>query len=136
MNTLTLAAVIQASVVTFELQPYHDAYRNVTDNQRPFLVIIGAEWCHACQHLKRKTVPQVARQGGFKGIEVAYVDLDRDAKMAQKLMQGAGIPQIVRFQRKGKKWDVERLRGAPTHEALTSFAQGQDPPRPVLLSSK
>ena len=135
MNILTLAAMMQASIVTFELQPYHDVYRNVTDDQKPFLVIIGADWCHACQRLKHKTVPEVANQGGFKGVEVAYVDVDRDAEMAKKLMKGTSIPQIVRFQPHGKKWDIERLSGSPSHQALKNFARGQNQPLPVLLTS-
>ena len=135
MNILTLAVVMQASVVTFELQSYQNVYRNVIDNQRPFVVIIGADWCHACQQLKQKTVPEVANEGGFKGVEVAYVDFDRDAELAKKLMKGTSIPQVVRYQRHGKKWDFERLSGVPSRQALTSFAQGRKQPSPVLLTS-
>ena len=135
MNILTLAAVMQASIVAFELQPYQDAYRNIADNQRPFLVIIGADWCHACQRLKQDTVPQVANEGGFRGVEVAYVDIDRDAITAKQLMKGTRLPQVVRFQHDGKKWSFERLTGAPTHQALTNFAQGQKRPAPKLLTS-
>ena len=135
MSILTLAVLMQTSVITFEMQPYQDVYNNVMGNQRPFVVIIGAEWCHACQQLKRTTVPKVANEGGFEGVDVAYVDLDRDAQLAKKLMKGTSIPQIVRFQRHGKKWDIQRLSGAPSRQALTSFAQGRKQPSPVLLTS-
>ncbi len=136
MNFLTLAVLMQASVITFELQPYQNVYSNVTDSQRPFVVIIGADWCHACQHLKRKTIPEVANEGGFKGVDVAYVDYDRDSQLARKLMKGTSIPQIVRFQRHGEKWDMERLSGVPSRQALTSFAQGtHKQPSPDLLTS-
>ena len=135
MTFLSLAVAMQISVITFELQPYQDVYTNVDDNQRPFIVIIGADWCHACQHLKRKTVPAVANDGGFKGIDVAYVDYDRDGKLAKQLMKGTSIPQVIRFQRNGNKWNIERLSGVPSRQALTSFAQGPKRPSHELLTS-
>ena len=135
MNILTLAVVMQGAVVSFELQPYQDVYSKVADTEKPFIVIIGADWCPGCQVLKRKTVPQVANEGGFKGIGVAYVDYDRDAKLAKQLMKGTTIPQVIRFQRNGNKWEMERLSGVPNRQALTSFAQGRKQLTPVLLTS-
>ena len=106
-------------VIAFEMQPYQDVY----STKRPFIVIVGADWCYACQILKRKTVLEVANEGGFKGIGVAYVDYDRDAKLAKQLMKGTSIPQVIRFQRHGNKWSVKRLKGTLNHQTLMKFAQ-------------
>ena len=140
MNILTLFAALQVSVPGLPLRSYPDVYQHCIDNQKPFLVIVGADWCRACRVLKQKTVPQMAGEGKLDGIQVAYVDFDRSRELAQKLMSGRNLPQVLRYRHNGKEWEIARLPGVPSARSLANFARMRPVDSkqrvPILVGSK
>lgn len=137
MNFLAAVLIsVQPETTHLQPKPYHEAYQEAMKNGRPLLVVIGAKWCHACRQLEEQTVPEVTRNGGFRGIEVAFVDVDRDA-IAKKLLSGTRIPQIVRFDRSPSgRWKVQRLSGFQSGHSLGKFAQSDEPVGTNLLADR
>jgi thioredoxin-like negative regulator of GroEL len=51
----------------------------------------------------------------------ARVDADRQPGLAQRLMRGSGIPQLVMYRKTEKGWKASRLIGAQSQATVTSF---------------
>ncbi len=101
MINLTLAAIVQLSVMAAPQQDVYAAYRQAygrsVSTERPLVVLIGAKGCPACQRMKKSILPQVAKAGGLDRVEFTYIDLDRQRDLASRLACGKSIPQLVCF---------------------------------------
>ena len=124
MTTLLMAVVLQASVAASGEKTYAEAFHQSTRNGRPLVVMLGADWCPACVKLKNSIMPQVAKNGGLQGVELAYVDVDKEPALAKQLVRGASIPQIVRFERGPKGWESKHMIGAQSVGKVTQFVSG------------
>ncbi len=69
MTTISLAIVLQtaALVTTTNSQSYADARANTAETGKPLVVLVGADWCPACQTMKNSAMAQVARRGADQG---------------------------------------------------------------------
>lgn len=131
MTSLLLATVLQASVLAAEPQNskqappqgFHEAFKRSAKTGRPLVVLLGAEWCPACHVMKNKTLPEVAKAGKLKDVEFAYVDVDREPKLAGVLARGDSIPQLIRLDKTDKGWKAEILVGAQSAKTVTSFVE-------------
>ena len=124
MTSLALATVVQLSVLAAPPQGFQQAYQRSMESGQPLVVLLGAEWCPACKQMDGKILPEVAKRGGFKGVEYAYIDVDQDRKLAGKLAQGGSIPQLIRFEKTNEGWESDYLIGAQSVQKVTNFVRG------------
>ncbi|HEX3999619.1 MAG TPA: thioredoxin family protein [Pirellulales bacterium] len=126
MSTLALALALTLSALTTGEQTYEQAYNTaVNDSSRPLVVLVGADWCPACQAMKTSVLPQVKQLGGLNNVSFAMVNVDRDSTIAKSLMEGGSIPQLVMFVKTDKGWSRRQLTGNQSVSAVQGFvAQG------------
>jgi thioredoxin-like negative regulator of GroEL len=138
MTPLILAAFLQTQAAalpeinaartpinTVPQTDYATALKRSTAAGRPLVVLLGADWCPACVQMKGSILPRVAKAGGLKDIEFAYVDLDRDPKLAGRLIQANAIPQLIRFEKTEKGWQRDLLTGARSVKQVSAFIAGE-----------
>lgn len=130
MTTLLMAIVMQASVTASGEKTYAEAFHQSTRSGRPLVVMLGADWCPACVKLKNNIMPKVAQEGGLKGVELAYVDVDKEPALAKQLVRGGSIPQIVRFERGPNGWASKHMIGAQSVSKVSQFVSGVTPKTP------
>lgn len=111
---------------------YDVAYRKAQEEKKPLVVLVGAEWCAACKTMKNDTIAPMKASGQFK--EVVYTQIDKDShpELAQQIMQGNTLPQIVVFCESDKGWKKFSLTGmqtAPRVKELMKRAFDVLPPR-------
>ena len=114
--TLALFAVLlgQGSGEGEEQLGYEAAYRKAQEEKKPLVVLVGAEWCPACKTMKAETIETMKKAGELK--EVVYTQLDKDAhpELAEQVMQGKTLPQIVVFSEGESGWKRFSLTGMQT----------------------
>ena len=113
---------------------YAAAYQDTQDSGKPLVVLVGASWCPACQSMKTSTMPAVAAQGGLANVAFAYVNVDAQRDLANQLMEGGMIPQLVMYEKTSDGWKLNRLIGAQSIEAVESFI-GPAAQRAIALKS-
>jgi thioredoxin-like negative regulator of GroEL len=124
MTGLTLSLVLQTALVATGAQPYSEAYDALIKDGKPMLVVVGADWCPACQTLKNNTLAQMERQGKLR--EVSYVALNSDhhPQLASKIGTGGMIPQVIMYEKNGEGFRRRQLTGAQSEGVLQSLVQG------------
>jgi thioredoxin-like negative regulator of GroEL len=129
MSSLTLNILLHLAAASPGAQDYATAYREMTETGRPMVVLIGADWCPGCQQMKLSAMPEVQRSGGLSKVAYAYVNHDESTKLAQRLMRGGSIPQLILFHKTDNGWKREQLTGAHSPSAILSFInQATDSP--------
>jgi thioredoxin-like negative regulator of GroEL len=116
---LQLAAANPTS--TAETQDYATAYKQMTETGKPLVVLIGAEWCPGCVQMKKTAMPEVKKNGGLTNVAYAYVSADDQNGLAQKLMRGGSIPQLILYYKGADGWKRQQLTGAHSPSAIQSF---------------
>ena len=114
MVSLLFALIL--STVTSEQQMqqnYASVYKQSIDENKPLMVVVGAEWCPACHVLKDSTIKQMAQTGELDEVCVAVIDKDQDPELAKQLTQGENmLPQIIMFTKtESGQWNRRRLMG-------------------------
>ena len=90
---------------------YPEAYRLAVEQNRPLVVLVGAEWCPACKLMERQLFPFLRQRKLLGKIAFVVVDLDRDRKLGYQLVGDGPIPQLLVFRRLGNSWRMVRLIG-------------------------
>lgn len=121
MTGLTTAIVLQAMVLSTGAQPYATAYNLTEKNGKPLLVLVGADWCPACQEMKSATLKNMEKKGKLQGVEFTIVNTDRDERLANRLMRGSTIPQLILFERTPSGWRRTQLTGGQGEGQVASF---------------
>ena len=133
MNALAVGIMLlQTWIAAPSPATYNEAYRIATEENRPMLVLVGAEWCPACVSMKRSTMPRMAQSGKLDEVVFTIVDTDRESKLASQLMRGSSIPQLILFWEAEDGWHRTQLTGAQdpgTVEALIARATPKSTPR-------
>jgi thioredoxin-like negative regulator of GroEL len=124
VTALTLSLLLQISAFTTDGTHYAKAYETTVSTGQPLVVLVGAEWCPACQQMKNSVIPQVKRQGGLDKVAFAYVNTDADRNLAGKLMQGGSIPQLILYRKTSTGWTRQQLTGAHGAEETKDFIAG------------
>jgi thiol:disulfide interchange protein len=90
---------------------YEAAYRKAQEERKPLVVLVGADWCPACKTMKADTIAPMSQAGELK--EVVYTQLDKDAhpELANQVMQGKVLPQLVVFCESESGWKRFSLTG-------------------------
>jgi len=122
MTSLVFGLIIQASVLTAATgateTSYAKALKDLEKTGRPLVVLVGADWCPACQVMKDTTIPKLKKSGKLKNVAFASVNVDKDEKLASKLMRGGTIPQLIVYRKTPKGWFRSQLTGAASVEKV------------------
>ncbi|HZZ73092.1 MAG TPA: thioredoxin family protein [Pirellulales bacterium] len=141
MISLTLTSLVQLAVLATPTtaQTYDEAYRNAAETGRPLVILVGAEWCPACQQMKQVVMPQLARDGELNKCAFATVNTDADSTLAGKLMSGGSIPQLMIYRKAADgSWKRQLFIGAQspsTIAAAIQYAAKEALDNPVKLTS-
>jgi thioredoxin-like negative regulator of GroEL len=133
VTSFALSALLQAAVVSTGAQNYADAHKQMTENGKPLVVLVGADWCPGCRTMKQSAMPQVEKNGGLSQVAFAIVNTDRESALSQKLMSGGSIPQLIMYHQSATGWQRKSLVGAQSPSQIESFirqgvaAQAQAP---------
>jgi thioredoxin-like negative regulator of GroEL len=101
---------------------YDEAYRLATaDEGRPLVVLVGADWCPACQRMKQAVMPELQQRGSLAHVAFAVVNTDREGALASQLMEGSSIPQLVMYVKTGAGWSRRQLTGAQSVTDVEGF---------------
>jgi thiol-disulfide isomerase/thioredoxin len=108
---------------------------------KPYLAIVGAEWCGPCKRLDREVIPDLE---SADECELLFVDVDRDPEVAKLLMdpENHAIPQFVLFDRSDDSDDavlkpLDWLIGYQSYERVKKFLTTPTPPAdPIPNSAK
>jgi len=112
MVGLTVALALQSAIWGANPVSYNTALQDAQKQQRPLLVLVGANWCPGCQTMKTRVLPSLAKRGGLRGVSFATVDADAEVETARQLMRGGSIPQLIVFSRMPDgQWHREQLTG-------------------------
>jgi thiol-disulfide isomerase/thioredoxin len=100
---------------------YTAAYKDAIQSGKPLVVLVGAEWCPACQSMKTSVMPALAAKDGLKDVSFAIVNTDRQSEIAQKMLSGNSIPQLVMYEQTDSGWKIKRLVGGQSVSAVEQF---------------
>lgn len=136
MSTIALTLLVQATVLGAPADDYAGAYERSLATGRPLVVLLGANWCPACLEMKNNILPKVAKDGGLDGVEFAYVDTDRQPKIAAQLSQADAIPQLIRLDKTKDGWKNQVLVGAKTPAEIRSFVKTDTSPATAAIAKQ
>lgn len=120
---LSVAMVLTASALAVEGDSYDNAYEKSRSNDKPLVVLVGADWCPACQNMKHGTMTRVRQDGTLQKVEFAYVNSDQEPQLARQLMRGQSIPQLIAFSKTARGWKREQLTGLQSAHSVQSLIE-------------
>ena len=120
---LTLLAVLNAPTNSVEQLTYDVAYRKAQEEKKPLVVLVGAEWCVACRTMQSDTIHTMQNAGALKEVVYTHIDKDVQPEIAQQLMQGSTLPQIVVFCESDKGWKRFSLTGMQSERRVKELIQ-------------
>jgi thioredoxin-like negative regulator of GroEL len=100
---------------------YQEAYRQTQQSGRPLLVLVGADWCPGCRTMKNATLPALQTAGRLEDVIVTQVNCDRESELADRLMRGGSIPQLILFTQTKDGWRRHQLTGAQSPASVRTF---------------
>ena len=121
MTTLSVALVVQAAIIATGAEDYATAHRATTETGKPMVVMVGADWCPACQTMKRTVMPQVKKRGLLRKVAYAFVNLDHDQELGRQLTAGGPIPQLIMYRKTSKGWWRRALIGSQSVRTIETF---------------
>ena len=97
---------------------YDAACAKAEKEKKPLLVLVGASWCASCQVLKKETIEPMKGAGELNDVVVAVVDKDARPELAQQLMRGNTLPQVVMFNQDTNGWKRYSLTGMQSQSRI------------------
>jgi len=120
--SLAIAAVLATGAAPANSAPtYAEAHAKQQETGKPLVVLIGADWCPACQTMKNSALPQVQKRGALNKVSFAVINTDHNGKLARQMMSGGSIPQLVMYRQTAKGWKRESLTGAQDPATIEAF---------------
>jgi thioredoxin-like negative regulator of GroEL len=136
VTSLTLTAALHAAIIATGSHSYAEAHRTTTETGRPLVVLVGADWCPACQVMKNSTMPTVAQGGVLNKVSFAVVNTDQESTIAQQIMTPGVIPQLVMYRKTIDGWKRDALVGAHSSQEIEAFLLGGLEAPTALLGQK
>lgn len=123
---LTTLSMTLNVAMTGESAAEHDytlAYKRSIQEDKPLMVVVGADWCPACTQLKDSTLRTMQQSGELQEVNVAVVDRDRDPELARRLMKGENrIPQVIVYSKDPEgRWQSRKLTGYQSPQPIRSL---------------
>ena len=123
MSGLALGFMMQSALLAAGPQSYETAYKQAEVNGQPILVLVGADWCPGCRTMKGAVMPRMQQRGKLKGVNFALVNTDENSGLADHLMRGSTIPQLIVYAKTEKGWHREQITGATSEEEVEQLIQ-------------
>jgi thiol:disulfide interchange protein len=140
MLAMTSWLLVVSVLSSSQIQPpsYEAAYQQAQEEHKPLLIVVGADWCAACKTLKAQTIEPMQHSGKLQNVVVTVVDKDSRPDLAQKLMEGTALPQLVVFAQGSEGWKKFSVTGIQSErrvEELLRQAAAETLPRTAMKSS-
>ena len=100
---------------------YETALAESQQECKPLVVLIGAPWCASCQVMKRETIEPMMESGKLANVVVTFVNKDERPELAQQLMKGETLPQIVVFAKQTGGWKRFSLTGMQSQSRMAQL---------------
>lgn len=134
MNSFALAALLQVSLLATGTDNYKNAYEETQETGKPLVVLVGADWCPGCQTMHNSVMPELASRGDLKKVSFAQVNTDREGTLANQLMAGNRIPQLIMYTKTADGWKIDRMIGAQSPEAVEEFLSKASTPTQTVAA--
>ena len=121
MNPHALLIALQMCIVSWNAQGYDQAYHQSLESGQPLLVLVGADWCGACQVMKKKVMPQLQQDGALKDIHCTELNLVDDEELASRISEINTIPCLILFTKSEDKWQKRELIGMHNQKSVKAF---------------
>lgn len=121
MLGLTVAVLLQTSLVAADANSYAVAHRRTIETGQPLVVLVGADWCPGCRTMKHATIPEAQQQGLLRNVAFAVVNTDAEPALARQLMKGGSIPQLIMYRKTPTGWKRRDMVGAQSIESIGAF---------------
>lgn len=102
---------------------YEEAFAKAEKEKKPLLILVGARWCASCQVMKRDTIEPMKESGDLKEVVVALIDKDERPELAEQLMRGETLPQVVVFSQSTGAWKRFSLTGMQSKSRIGELLQ-------------
>ncbi len=102
---------------------YEDAFAKAEKEKKPLLILVGARWCASCQVMKRDTIEPMKDSGDLKDVVVVLIDKDERPELAEQLMRGETLPQVVVFSQESGNWKRFSLTGMQSKSRIGELLQ-------------
>ena len=118
-----VALAFLLTVVGAENRPleYEAAFAKAQQEQKPLLILVGARWCASCQIMKKETIEPMKQSGALDDVVVTFVDKDDQPELAEQLMKGQTLPQIVVFTKNSGNWKRFSLTGMQSKSRMAEL---------------
>ena len=121
MTGLTASFVLQTLVLATGAQPYPEAYKTTEETGKPLLVLVGADWCPACEVLKKQTLVKMEKKGKLKQVAFSVVNSDKEPAISRQVMRGNSIPQLILFEKTPNGWKRSQITGGASETEVEAF---------------
>ena len=120
---LQVGLALLMAVATGSQQPldYEAAFAKAQDEQKPLMILVGARWCASCQVMKRETIEPMIHTGELDQVVLTYVDKDERPELAEQLMKGDTLPQIIVFTKSSGNWKRLSLTGMQSEKRMAEL---------------
>lgn len=118
MTGLAMGFMMQTVLLAAGPQSYEAAYKQAEVNGQPILVLVGADWCPGCRTMKGAVMPRMQQEGKLKTVNFALVNSDGQGNLANHLMRGNSIPQLIVYAKTAQGWHREQITGATSEAAV------------------
>lgn len=102
---------------------YEEAFTKAEKEKKPLLILVGARWCASCQVMKRDTIEPMKESGDLKEVVVVLIDKDERPELAEQLMRGETLPQVVVFSQDSGNWKRFSLTGMQSKSRIGELLQ-------------
>lgn len=100
---------------------YEDAFSKAQQENKPLLILVGARWCASCQIMKKETIEPMKEAGELNNVVVTLVDKDARPELAEQLMKGETLPQVVMFCKQPEGWKRFSLTGMQSKSRMVEL---------------
>jgi thioredoxin-like negative regulator of GroEL len=100
---------------------YEDAFAQAQKENKPLLILVGAPWCASCQIMKRDTIEPMKETGELENVVVTLVNKDERPELAEQLMKGETLPQVVVFSKHPDGWKRFSLTGMQSRTRMAEL---------------
>jgi len=112
-----------ALAMTASCEAYTQGLKRADDGGVPLVVLIGADWCHACKVMDKRIQTEIDKDL-LAAIAYAYIDLDEHPRLARGLSGEGALPQLIAFWKTDDGWKRSIVRGSRSVKALEKVLYG------------
>jgi thioredoxin-like negative regulator of GroEL len=123
----TFAVMLKASMAVSATPTYTEALKTASETGKPLLILVGADWCHYCNIVKKDILPKLEKSGLLDQVVFCYLDYDQDRRLVGKLVKGEIIPEMILFNKTDDGWKANHLIGSYKLDEIERFIKSALP---------